>query len=143
MAGRCGDCTVCCTLSNVPEVNKKPGEKCKHCVNKGCSIYDKRPQVCRDFECAYLQSNADNVNLRPDKCGMMFFKKSERIFCGAIVPDTHLTDIARNQIDAFNRQGYSVIILELGAKPQIQLAPGHMEKDIREEYINLLKDGNV
>jgi hypothetical protein len=138
----CGDCTVCCTLSVVSELNKKAGEHCTHC-DKGCKIYGNHPQVCKDFECAYLQGGK-NINLRPDKCGIMFFKKNERIFCGILVPDTPIDDLAFKQIVSFKNQGYSVILLKLGEKqPHIELAKGHNEKEIYQEYINLLRNGNL
>lgn len=139
---QCGDCTVCCTLSVVPDFNKKAGETCLHCKNNGCSIYKKRPQVCKDFECAYLQGGT-NIELRPDKCGIMFFKKSDRIFCGALVPDTPVTDMAKAQIAAFKKQGYSVVLLKLFEKPFLDVAEGHNEQEIWKEYINLVMNGHV
>ena len=139
----CGECTVCCTLSVVEELNKGAGEDCKLCKNNGCSIYGKHPQVCKDFECAYLQGVAD-IELRPDKCGIMFFKKSDRIFTGALVPGVPVTNVAKGQIDAFNQQGYSVILLNLEEKkPLIKLANGHNEQEIFYEYLNLLKNGKI
>jgi hypothetical protein len=138
----CGDCTVCCTLSVVKELNKKVGEECKLCKNNRCSIYKKRPQVCKDFECAYLQAG-NNIELRPDKCGIMFFKKSDRIFCGMLVPEGTVTDMAKGQIISFKKQGYSVILIKLGEKPIIELATGHDMNEIQKEYINLLRDGNI
>ena len=138
----CGECTVCCTLSVVSELNKKAGEHCFNCINNGCSIYEKRPQVCKDFECAYLQGG-NNIELRPDKCGVMFFKKSERIFCGTLVPDVPVTDLAKRQIASFKEQGYSVVMLKLGEEPHIELAEGHDGNQIYKEYINLLINGNL
>jgi len=138
----CGECTVCCTLSVVSELNKKVGEQCRYCINNKCSIYGKHPQVCKDFECAYLQGGT-NIELRPDKCGIMFFKKSDRIFVGMLVPNVPVSNLAKGQIDSFKKQGYSVILLKLGEKPYIELAEGHTRQDIYDEYINLLKHGNL
>lgn len=140
----CGECTACCTLSVVEELNKKAGVTCEHCVlTKGCSIYAKRPKVCKEFECAYLQGGS-NVKQRPDKCGVMFFKNSDRIFTGVIVPDVEVTDIARGQVDAFNKQGFSVIMFKLGEeKPMILSAKGHDKMAIYAEYLMLLKNGNI
>jgi hypothetical protein len=142
---KCGECTVCCTLSVVKELNKEAGETCKHCISKvGCSIYEERPQDCKDFECAYLQSGTDNVSLRPDNCNVMFFKKSDRIFGGVVAPKKPITDIARGQIEAFRKQGYSVVMLKLFEKPHIELAEGHNREEIWKEYINILKEnGNI
>ena len=138
----CGDCTACCTLSVVPEINKRAWEKCTHCVNNGCSIYEKRPQLCKDFECAYLQGGKD-IKFRPDKCGVMFVKRSERIFSGILVPDTPISDTAKRQISSFKEQGYSVVMLKRGEKPHIELAENHNKEKVYNEYLNILKNGNV
>jgi hypothetical protein len=138
----CGDCTACCTLSVVPELNKKAGQHCKYCVNNRCEIYGNHPQVCKDFECAFFQGGT-NIKLRPDKCGIMFSKKNERIFSGILVPDTKVTDLAKGQIVSFKVQGYSVVLLKIGQRPHIELAKGHKEREIYEEYINLLRNGNI
>ena len=142
---KCGECTVCCTLSYVKELNKKPGETCKHCIEKtGCGIYEQRPQECKEFECAYLESGVTNISLRPDNCNVMFFKKSDRIFVGAVVPNKSVSDIARGQIESFKQQGYSVVMIKLFAKPHIELAEGHSGEEIWQEYINLLNiNGNI
>jgi len=135
----CGDCTACCTLSVVPELNKKAGEHCFHCVNNGCEIYGNHPQVCKDFECAYFQGGND-IELRPDKCGVMFTKKNDRIFSGIRVEGVPLTEKGKGQILSFLKQGYSVVLLKLGEHPYIQVAEGHDEEEIYEEYKNLLLD---
>lgn len=138
----CGDCTACCTLSVVPQLNKKAGEHCFHCVNNGCDIYGRHPQVCKDFNCAYIQAGP-NIELRPDKCGVMFFKKSDRIFCGTLVPGVPVSDLAKAQIASFKNQGYSVVMLKLGERPHLEIAKGYNEDEIYKEYINLLTDGNI
>lgn len=136
----CGECTVCCTFSVVPELNKKAGEDCINCKNNGCEIYGDHPQSCKDFECAYLQGG-NNIELRPDKCGIMFFKKNEKIFVGVVVKK--VTDLAKGQIESFNKQGYSVVLLKLGEKPLIMPADKHNHTKIYKEYIGLLRYGNV
>lgn len=53
----CGTCTACCKTHGIPELKKLPNVLCPE-VNKvchNCSIYDTRPQSCRDFECLWLQ----------------------------------------------------------------------------------------
>jgi hypothetical protein len=52
---QCGTCSACCTLLEVTEVGKSVNEWCSYCdAGKGCSIYDRRPQMCRSFNCAWL-----------------------------------------------------------------------------------------
>lgn len=68
-ARSCGDCTVCCTLCYVPELDKGEGKKCKHC-DKGCVIYESRPKSCRNYKCEWLKGELPD-NMRPDKSGVM------------------------------------------------------------------------
>jgi hypothetical protein len=63
----CGECVACCTSLGVPELEKPPGEKCKHVLpTGGCGIYETRPASCRDFECVFLQTKMPS-KYRPDK----------------------------------------------------------------------------
>lgn len=72
----CGTCTLCCKIMGVPELDKLPGEWCKHAdMKRGCLIYEDRPPACVDFECLWLQAQTrpeTNMmklsELRPDKC---------------------------------------------------------------------------
>lgn len=143
MINKCGECTVCCTLSVVEELNKKAFDACSLCKNNGCSIYGKHPQVCKDFKCAYLESGTDNISLRPDKCNVMFVKKSDRIFVGTVFPNKLITNTARGQIESFNKQGYSVILLKEKQRPFMRLAEGHIKEEIYNEYLMSLKNGNL
>jgi hypothetical protein len=39
----------------IPEISKPDNAWCGHCeIGKGCSIYEQRPQMCRDFFCLYI-----------------------------------------------------------------------------------------
>ena len=60
-----------------------------------------------------------------------------------VVPNTPITDMAKKQIVSFNKQGYSVVLLTKDEKPVLMVANGHNEKEIREEYIKLLENGNI
>ena len=68
---QCGSCSACCTLLEVTDVGKSMNEWCKHCdAGKGCTIYDSRPQMCRSFNCAWLQGYLDD-DWFPEKAGMV------------------------------------------------------------------------
>ena len=69
----CGECTLCCTLTRVPELNKAEGVPCSNLCN-GCSIYDIRPPSCSKFQCLWTQDENMSENLRPDKCGAVLEK---------------------------------------------------------------------
>src|SRR5258707_684763 len=67
----CAECTVCCTVPTIdkPELQKPAGTTCRHC-NKGCGIYETRPEVCRTFFCGWRQLEIFGDAWRPDKCGV-------------------------------------------------------------------------
>ena len=69
-AGRtCGDCTACCRAIAVEALGKPRLTHCKH-QDKGCAIYESRPQQCRAFACLWLMGiGADDA--RPDKTGVV------------------------------------------------------------------------
>lgn len=72
----CGECTVCCYLGAVPELNKPGHRLCKYqsttSFNPGCTIYDKstKPKVCSEFQCAWLRDWGQDED-RPDKNGVV------------------------------------------------------------------------
>jgi hypothetical protein len=72
----CGDCAMCCKLMRVDELRKPACQWCQHinAEHHGCTIYEDRPQTCRDFECVWLQTQyqrngecAMPAELRPDR----------------------------------------------------------------------------
>ena len=63
----CGDCTLCCTLLAVEELGKKARSACEHESCSKCSIYETRPQSCRDFECLWLKGVVPE-SVKPNKC---------------------------------------------------------------------------
>ena len=67
---KCLDCNMCCKLPEIPNY-KKGYTWCKNCnVGNGCSIYNNRPQKCKDFYCLYYFQLTD---LKPNKCGFFIF----------------------------------------------------------------------
>lgn len=68
---QCGDCTLCCKILGVAELNKKAREYCPHCeINQGCKIYQTRPKECSDFQCLWLLGEIPE-DLKPNKTGVM------------------------------------------------------------------------
>jgi len=52
----CGDCDMCCRWLHysIDGKEKMPGNPCFY-LGKGCTIHPIRPQLCRDYFCAYLR----------------------------------------------------------------------------------------
>ena len=67
----CGECTACCTILGVPELEKPRYTACEHDTGKSCGIYEKRPGSCRSFKCVWLQGLVP-IEERPDKTGIIW-----------------------------------------------------------------------
>ena len=66
---KCGDCNICCTVLSVKDMTEV-NQVCRNSKDKGCSIYNNRPEGCKHFNCAYLTSGWKE-EYRPDKSGIM------------------------------------------------------------------------
>lgn len=74
----CGECMVCCQyLSiNTAELKKPADTLCGNCVvNRGCSAYETRPNVCRTWHCLWRRTESLPEALRPDKSNALFSLK--------------------------------------------------------------------
>lgn len=67
VAGRtCEGCALCCKLYEIPMLPKPVQTWCPHCAGQQtCSIYDARPQQCRDFFCHYRLDAAVPEHWKP------------------------------------------------------------------------------
>ena len=108
----CGKCTLCCKLPNIPTTNSKPNEWCKYFdKNKRCTIYGNHPEECKEYLCTYAQMKYAHLDLRPDKCGIIFDKISDTLILGSVdgaIDD--LSDLVKRQINEFGKEGLSVAI---------------------------------
>ncbi len=82
MLRECGSCSECCTILAVqfPNYMKPHDSKCEYVrLEGGCSIYNKRPEVCRGYQCGWLELDALPNSCRPDLLGVMFrFEVNEK-----------------------------------------------------------------
>lgn len=70
----CGDCTVCCTIMEVPALAKAAHTRCRHVLTTGgCGVYADRPNACRVFDCGYLQNPELGDEWRPDRAGFLMY----------------------------------------------------------------------
>ncbi len=68
----CGDCTACCTVMGVAELNKATYQPCPHNCGS-CAIYDSRPRTCRSYCCDWLLGLVEgDERRRPDQLGLLF-----------------------------------------------------------------------
>ena len=72
---RCGQCSVCCKILAVKELDKKALEPCIYAKKASlpCQIYPSRPSSCQQFNCYWLYGELPN-KARPDKSGVLLQK---------------------------------------------------------------------
>lgn len=110
----CEGCTLCCKLFNIPWMNSPEGKYCEKCEpDKGCKIYDTIPEKCKSYKCAYNQAPNLNTDLRPDKCGIVFEKATDKIFYGTLDTNFVMNDVIDKQIKSFLEKGFSVVLRHL------------------------------
>jgi len=135
----CGNCDLCCKFPYIPETDSKSGDYCKYCESGiGCKVYSVRPDLCRIFECCWKQMRLRTEELRPDKCGVMFEKWSDKVIIGST--EKEISDLIKNQIRYFNREGISIIISDYDKKTRtFYLAKGHTKDSVRKEINDSIK----
>jgi uncharacterized protein len=83
----CGSCTLCCTVMGVPELKKRPWDRCPHvAAGAGCTIYSERPAGCRTFICGWLLDPSMGPELKPDACHIVFYQRNELHIMAACDP---------------------------------------------------------
>lgn len=93
----CDGCTLCCKVMNVPELSKPAGTWCQHCVvTSGCGIHATRPDVCRNYFCAYITNAKLGPEWKPSDCKFVisYEEGGSRI---AIYADTQRPDAWRRE----------------------------------------------
>jgi len=68
---QCGECTACCSVMSVPDLEKIAGEPCTRLGSSGgCACYQERPRVCSDYRCLWLLGQGEE-GWRPDRVGIL------------------------------------------------------------------------
>ncbi len=74
----CETCTVCCKAFGIPELDKGPGQWCRHVVQaRGCGIHEERPQTCRLFFCHWMRNGRLGPEWRPDRAKFVMYTEME------------------------------------------------------------------
>ena len=110
---RCGNCSLCCTVAGVQELEKPPFTRCRHlAAGHGCGIYPDRPTACREFKCGWLQGNFDE-RFRPDKIGAYcaFFMSREHGAYAVVQVDSRIA----------NHKRVRQMIRRLGVLPEVRV----------------------
>jgi hypothetical protein len=70
----CGACNVCCVALTIddPQLKKRQGYRCPNSLpNRGCAIYESRPDTCRTFFCGWRQLKWVRETLWPESSGVL------------------------------------------------------------------------
>lgn len=71
----CGDCKACCNGWLAADILGQPmgnGVACRFLGPQGCTIYDRRPELCRSFVCGWLKPGSPfPEHWRPDRIGLI------------------------------------------------------------------------
>ncbi|MDG2333441.1 MAG: hypothetical protein P8Q97_04380 [Myxococcota bacterium] len=70
VARACGECSLCCRVLRVDELDKLGGVPCVHqdVDAPGCSVHAQRPNICRSYRCLWLSGGLEEGD-RPDRLG--------------------------------------------------------------------------
>jgi len=72
MEKQCGECSLCCKLLDIYELEKPRDQWCQHVVKRqGCAIYGTRPPSCQNFRCLWLMDPRLGDLWKPNKCKMV------------------------------------------------------------------------
>jgi hypothetical protein len=89
---RCLHCGWCCINFEIPELNKRAGERCKYLTSDNlCLVYDKpeRPEICSTHDypavvCPIGLQNTDSILIKKcELCGGINTTKS--IYCNKCI----------------------------------------------------------
>ena len=64
----CGSCTACCTIFEIPEIEKKAGVPCTNLCTQGCAIHEGRPTTCRKYFCVWRDPMAQALHMPEWAC---------------------------------------------------------------------------
>jgi len=110
----CDGCTLCCEVLDAHWMNSPAGEWCKHCAaGEGCKIWDDGvPDDCRNFQCVYNELDNLPIELRPDRCKIIFENVDGSIVLGTMHPEyneAYKNRVIQNQVGLLLRKGISVV----------------------------------
>ena len=124
---KCGECTACCDVFPINWLNKEANVKCVHSCN-GCNIHSIIPKECSDYNCAFSQIDKCDEDLRPDKCGIIFERVTDRLFLGVVDPNMEVTE------------GFTVVLHKFDEKrPAVFMGKDHTIEEINADFQGFMK----
>jgi hypothetical protein len=135
----CEECTLCCKLLEIQSTESPIETYCKYCEPYvGCKIYEKKPEECSQYKCMWSQMEYAGIELRPDKCHVIFDRVGDDVISARIEKRHKLNGLVLGQLNAFNNDGFSVLLLN-GNLSSCFLAKGHTQDYVKERVIDCAK----
>jgi hypothetical protein len=114
----CAGCTLCCKLLSVAALDKPRLVWCVHCApGSGCTIYDRRPAICRSFQCGWLRDPVLGDHWQPARSKMVVSYESAARIAIHVDPgrpdgwrrEPYYSEIKRWARAAAERQGQVIV----------------------------------
>jgi hypothetical protein len=124
----CGECTLCCKVMGIEELEKPAGSWCLHCQpGRGCLIYDKRPTECRSFRCLWLVNDLLDQRWKPSKSRFVLTTSEDgiEVRCDPGYPDAWRKEPFRSEIRewAISGETHDVTVLVIVNERMILVTP--------------------
>jgi len=127
-ARACADCSLCCKIMAIEELDKPAHSWCRHCKPKqGCQIHQTRPSECRTFNCLWLADEHLGQHWRPDRSKLVLTTSEDgiEIRCDPAFPDAWRKEPFRSEIQKLAESGevHDVTVLVIIGKRMILVTP--------------------
>ena len=112
---QCGECSACCTVMAVAELDQAVYTPCRHDAGMGCQVYETRPASCRGYTCLWLDGTiTGDERRRPDRLGVIFdYLAGENVVVAREVwPGAIDAEPAQNLVRRFGGQGKAVFVVK-------------------------------
>lgn len=117
----CKGCDLCCYIPAVSEIGKPSQSRCPRASDcGGCGLYEIRPKVCRDLNCAWLTGAFGTIDDWPMKQGMAVIDRGKyyedldhRVALLLIDPRRHVPErIRKHTINRLHAAGWAIVFVD-------------------------------
>lgn len=141
----CGGCTLCCYFMGVPIFDSPEYSYCPNCdQNKGCKIWETRPDICRNTSCVWFVEPDIPIKYRPDQCGFMFERPPHSdLYVGHVDPARHEVWNSRELaifVEKIKQTGHSVVLCSFDQSQTIySLAKGDTIERVKKDLLECVR----
>lgn len=116
---QCGECSLCCKLLGVRELNKPRNKWCEKVRpdKKGCTIWNKEgfPETCGGFKCGWLDREVLPDSMRPDRIHAFITGFTEgagiAVYVDPGYPLAHRQEPLKQLLEASWRSGLTIVAM--------------------------------